>query len=61
MTTPPYYTQPAEAVLRERVICDRCGATMTTYADACTAMLDDPCPGFEAIETALQAVPAVRR
>ena len=48
-----YYTQPAEAVLGDQVICDRCGATMATYADACTAALDDPCPGFLTIEDAV--------
>ena len=39
--------------LKGRVICDRCGATIDTYADACTADLDDPCPGFLTIEEAL--------
>jgi hypothetical protein len=36
-------------------ICHRCGATVDTYADACTASLDDACPGFIAIEEALLA------
>jgi hypothetical protein len=34
------------------VICGRCGATLETYNDQCTAALDDPCPGFLAIEEA---------
>ncbi|MCP3735644.1 hypothetical protein M9979_12245 [Sphingomonas sp. RP10(2022)] len=48
-----YYTQPAEAILGDSVICERCGATMVTYADVCSAALDDPCPGFQAIENAV--------
>lgn len=35
------------------VICDRCGATFAAYSDQCTAALDDPCPGFIAVEKAL--------
>lgn len=35
-----------------RVICDRCGATLWTYAEKCTADLADACPGFQAIERA---------
>lgn len=31
-------------------ICDRCHATLATYADACSAPLDEICPGFEAVE-----------
>lgn len=34
------------------VICTRCGATLDTYADSCTADLDDACPGFVTIENA---------
>lgn len=34
------------------VICDRCAATLATYGEACTAALDDACPGFLAIERA---------
>lgn len=48
-----YYTKPAEMVLGDRVICHRCNATLATYADACTAALDDPCPGFLTIEDAV--------
>ena len=33
-------------------ICDRCGATLDTFADVCEADLDDPCPGFLAIDNA---------
>jgi len=33
-----------------RTICDRCGATLDTYASLCSADLADPCPGFLAIE-----------
>lgn len=31
-------------------ICDRCGATILTFSDQCSANLLDRCPGFEAIE-----------
>lgn len=36
------------------VICGRCGATLDTYADKCSADLDDACPGFMTIEEAKQ-------
>lgn len=36
----------------EAVICTRCKATLATYNEACTAALDDPCPGFLTIEAA---------
>lgn len=50
--------QRIEAELGDgRVICERCGATLDTYSDACTAALDDPCPGFQAIETAATGRP----
>lgn len=39
--------------LPDGAICNRCGATLATYADQCTAALDDPCPGFVALEEAL--------
>jgi hypothetical protein len=35
-----------------RVICDRCGATLATYASRCSADLADACPGFVAVENA---------
>lgn len=34
------------------VICARCGATLDTLADKCSADLDDACPGFLAIDAA---------
>lgn len=40
----------AEEIIGKGQICDRCGATLYTYTDTCTATLDDPCPGFLAIE-----------
>lgn len=49
-----YYTQGVETVLGDRVICDRCGAKLATYADACIAALDDACPGFVEIESAVR-------
>ena len=33
-------------------ICDRCGATLDTFADQCSAELDDACPGFLVIDAA---------
>jgi hypothetical protein len=36
--------------LKGTVICARCGATIETYADTCSAELDDACPGFVRIE-----------
>lgn len=41
-----------ERTLADSVICDRCRATLKTFADACTADLADLCPGFMAIEQA---------
>ena len=35
-----------EQAVGESVICETCGATLGTYATACTASLSDPCPGF---------------
>ena len=46
--------QRAEEIIGKGQICARCGATLYTYTDACTAMLDDPCPGFLSIERAMQ-------
>lgn len=39
-----------EQKLGKGVICDQCGATLDTFAEDCDAELDDPCPGFKAIE-----------
>ena len=38
----------------DRVICERCGAKLATYADKCSAAVADPCPGFLAIEKAIR-------
>ena len=35
-----------------RIICERCGATLATYADACLAEIGDPCPGILAMDKA---------
>ena len=48
-----------EATLGRDVICDQCGATLDTFAEVCTADLDDACPGFRLIEATRQA--AARR
>ena len=42
-----------EAKLGSSVICSRCGATLATYADECSADLADPCPGFMTVEDAI--------
>ena len=34
------------------VICERCGAKLTTMNNVCTTDLLDPCPGFLAIDEA---------
>ena len=39
-----------EAKLSGKVICDRCGVTLETYASHCPADLSDSCPGFMKIE-----------
>ena len=41
-----------ERMLGDSIICQACGATLQTFADACTAGLLDRCAGFEAIEQA---------
>ena len=41
--------------LGDAVICARCRGTYKTYSDTCTADLDDPCPGFNAIDAAYGA------
>lgn len=40
----------------DRQICDRCGATVSTYGDICTAILDDPCEGFQTYDMMLSTV-----
>ena len=49
-----------DVALQERYgdgeICTRCHATLATYQDACSAPLEEPCPGFQAIEDALRDV-----
>lgn len=45
-------TAMVEAEIGKATICDRCGATLDTFADTCSAALDDPCPGFERIDAA---------
>jgi hypothetical protein len=41
-----------ERTLGNSVICHRCDATLGSYSEDCTADLQDPCPGFLAIEQA---------
>ena len=41
-----------ERAFGDSPICRDCGATLATFPDACTADLDDPCPGYLAIERA---------
>jgi hypothetical protein len=37
------------------VICQLCGATLSTFADACSVQLDVACPGFLALDRAKTA------
>ena len=39
-----------ESYLGSDVICSRCGATLSNYADKCNVSLETPCPGFLLIE-----------
>jgi ribosomal protein L40E len=41
-----------ERELADQVICSRCRATLLTYAEKCSAAVDDCCPGYESIEAA---------
>jgi ribosomal protein L40E len=41
-----------ERSLGDSVICQKCKATLETFADACTAGLQEQCPGYLAIEQA---------
>jgi ribosomal protein L40E len=41
-----------ESALNGFVICGKCGATLQTYADKCTADLQEACGGFKEIERA---------
>lgn len=43
-----------EKACLDHVICTRCGATLATYSDKCSADLSDTCPGFQTIEFAKQ-------
>jgi ribosomal protein L40E len=43
-----------EQTLADSVICSRCGATLATYADVCSAPITESCPGFDAIEDVRQ-------
>lgn len=45
----------------DRQICTRCGATVTSYGDKCSAALDDPCEGFQIYEQMLATVAKVRQ
>lgn len=46
--------EQVQLLVRQRigtgVICPRCGATFASYADKCSAPLDERCPGFNAVD-----------
>jgi len=48
--------EQAQLIVRQalfgRRLCDRCGATYSTFADACDADLGEECPGSRAIAEA---------
>jgi hypothetical protein len=46
-------------ILGGGIICDRCGATLMTFARDCTADPDKVCPGFAAADEAQKE--AIRR
>lgn len=51
--TPAERYERARIALGDRVICQRCGATIETYGfDTCTAALDERCEGFDTVEAA---------
>ena len=43
-----------ERKLGAGAICSRCGATLASYGEKCSASLAEACPGFVAIENALK-------
>lgn len=45
----------------DRQICDRCGATVSTYGDKCNVPLDVRCESFETYDHMLATVAAARR
>lgn len=45
----------------DRQICDTCGATVSTYGDKCSVLLDVRCAGFETYEMMLKTVSEYRR
>lgn len=51
---------PAIERLLPGVICSVCGATTADYEEKCSAEWDSPCPGFLAVEGALQHLAAGR-
>ncbi len=55
MPSSPGLFKTLKAALGDGEICGRCGATLDTYAEVCTAAdLTDDCPGFVAIEAAMK-------
>lgn len=50
-----------EQTLGDSVICQDCGATLKTFADACSAGLQDLCPGYVAIENAKSEFAVLKR
>ncbi len=45
----------------DRQICDQCGATISTYGDACNAPLDERCEGFNTYDDMLLQVRSAHR
>ena len=53
MSQPNYpLWRKVEEIIGEGEICDKCSATLATYAELCNAPLNEPCPGFVKIEMA---------
>lgn len=43
----------------DRQICDRCGASISSYGDVCKAALDERCEGFETYDRLLMNTQAL--
>lgn len=52
--------EDAAKALRDKIICDRCGATGATYDATCKAGPADDCPGFLAVQEARSAAVRAR-
>lgn len=56
---PPHETAALDRLDQSKVICNRCGATLTDYRDGekCNADLADACEGYQFVESILTQKP----